>query len=145
MANMLGDILDIIKLCKNLTGLVADLRNAPIEYQSSVHSLTSMHEAFKCMIEEIQQFSPANSFVVVDEHLKLRHRLSSEIARARIALKKAEDVLLERYAADANSHGFRALTRRVYWRTTHSRFEKCLRNAREHLGCILALLGAKQM
>ena len=97
------------------------------------------------MKEELQHFSYANSHGVIDVHVELQHRLSSEIALATTALKKAEEVLLQRYAKVANSHGFHALSKRLQWGTTRSRFEQCLRNVRKHLDCILALIGAKQL
>lgn len=60
-----GDVLAIIQLCQELGRLVADIKDAPTEYESFVHSLRSMHATFSCVSEAVQSSFAAESQAVV--------------------------------------------------------------------------------
>ena len=135
------DAVEVVKICQSVAALITDAKNASIEYQDSVQSILATEETFQCLTNTIQDITAAN----IPESVGVMCRLSSEVNMARNALKKAENVLFERYAAEANPRLWNFWKKRLYWRRTREKFEKCLRDVRQRQNCIVALLGIAHM
>lgn len=138
---IVSELLEVANICKDLNALVKEVKNAPIQYQSSVQALTRMHGWFQSLVEEIEARSAAGE----REGWSTLHHCSNEITIMRTALKGAQNVLLSGYAAGANRHRFHTLKKRLRWSSNHAKFEKCLRDAREHFNTITALVGVHDM
>jgi hypothetical protein len=135
------DTVEIVKICQSVAALITDAKNAPIEYQNSVQSILATGETFRYLKEIIHELTAAN----IEGGMGVLCRLANEIKMARIALKKAENILFERYAAATNLRPLKVWKKRLCWRYTRDSFERCLRDVRERQNCIQLLLGVAHM